>query len=350
MNRPVEIGFLSTYVPRELIAAAGFRPRLLRGLESRETDGSLAANLCPYVRRCASFLNGDEGSKLAAIVLTDSCYPMLRLRDLFREKGTLPVEMLLRVPRKHTPEAVNFFRQELDKLAKQLTSLSGAYSGEERLWPVVEQYRMTRDLQRRAADLMLSGSVRGLASGFTTIIDDEHRFTPTELQRRLETLLAGVDRSFLPASSPRLLVAGSSFLNTQLIEVLEKSGAVVSAIDSCAYGRLGTSVSVVVGDDLLSSLATAYLNQPPCLRMCHGQDSLTRTLKLTRRGSFDGALYVLPRNCTPHAYHLLPWRETLRKTGVPVLVLETEDGDWSRPGLLTRIEAFLESLGEISRA
>jgi benzoyl-CoA reductase/2-hydroxyglutaryl-CoA dehydratase subunit BcrC/BadD/HgdB len=60
-------------------------------------------------------------------------------------------------------------------------------------------------------------------------------------------------------------------------------------------------------------------------------------------------VYLLMKNCTPHAYAVPRWRARLERSGVPLLVLEVEDDNWSQPRLMTRLEAFLETLAARAR-
>ncbi|MBC7106041.1 MAG: 2-hydroxyacyl-CoA dehydratase, partial [Firmicutes bacterium] len=104
-----------SYVPAEVIGAAGFRPR--RWLPPPAgAHGGLPRSLCSYARACA-------GTSGAAAVFTTCCDGMRRCYDLRAARGD-PV-FLLDLPRTAHGGAVIYFAGELRRLAAWLADLGG---------------------------------------------------------------------------------------------------------------------------------------------------------------------------------------------------------------------------------
>lgn len=337
-----QVGVLCSYVPRELLAAAGFEVQVISGLGTAGPDAALPANLCSHVRRAAAFLAGPDAAALAGVVVADSCHPMLRLWDHLEAASAPVARWLVRVPRRDTPEATDFFRDELVRLGASLAAAAGM--GElpvGRIVAAIHERNLLRERCRLAAEGLLDGRIP--------------RLTPATLD-----LLAGdaaAAEEDPPAASaarrrrPRVLLVGSYFVTADLVELVHRSGGEVCAIESCEHYRLPTPpVTLASGADPYRALAAAYLAQPSCPRMEGGGERAEAAGRLADAGRIDGAVYLLMKNCTTHAYAVPRWRTRLESAGVPVLVLEVEDADWSQPRLVTRLEAFLESLsGRVPR-
>lgn len=341
-----EIGVFCSYVPLEIIESAGFRPRMITGLEAGEPDTFIPVNVCSYIRRCASFLNSPGADNLAGIVLTDSCYPMMRLYDFVRRRTATANTWLLRVPRLLSAESYSFFRKELDALAENLLAASGM-AGSDRLKQAIGIYNRSRRLNARLTSLMMEGRP-GLAGRLSSIHSAAYHIPREDFNGELEACLAEYmgEKDAKPGGRPRILIAGSFFIHTDLIELLEEMGALVVALDSCSHDRLGTSTIPGGDKDPMDSLAAGYLEKPACPRMRSSREHIHRMRLLARKGLFDGVIYILMKFCTPHAYNVPVWKKTLEEAGVPMMLLETEDGRWDSPRVVTRLEAYMESLRE----
>jgi benzoyl-CoA reductase/2-hydroxyglutaryl-CoA dehydratase subunit BcrC/BadD/HgdB len=342
------MGIFCSYVPLELIEAVGFRPQFITGLEAERSDPSLPANLCSYVRRCATFLSGQTArQELSGLIVADSCFPMLRLWDRIQERADFPFQYLLKVPRLNSPAAIDFFRRELGQLAEDLSMINGIAFDEERLISAIELYNHFRVLNQRLLKIMMVGGRPELAARFTGIHASVSSESRKKLNLKLENLLVEIMDSELDASKaprPRLLVAGSHFLDHKLMTTLVDLGAEVVGIDSCLYDRIETDLIKVDKNDPLAGLAAGYLNKTPCPRMKANRDHLCQIGLQIDKGDYDGIIFLQMKACALHSYNLPVWRKMMHGTGVPLLILEIEDGEWSSPRTVTRLEAFLESL------
>ncbi len=142
---------------------------------------------------------------------------------------------------------------------------------------------------------------------------------------------------------PRLLVAGSLFVNRGLVALLEGSGARIVAEDNCADMRddiapVGERDGV---DGMLRDLASAYLSKPPCPRMRDVPRRLDHLSRLAARYQVDGIICSYFKFCDL----FLAEFPALKALGKPLLLVE-EEGDMTLSGQArTRVEAFLETLG-----
>lgn len=345
---PAAIGVFCSYVPLELIEAAGFRPQLITGLEAERSDPYLTGNLCAYVRRCATFLDSQEARReLRGLIVTDSCSPMLRLWDKIQARPNFPFQYLLRVPRLKSPTAIDFFSRELEQLTEKLALVNGTVFAKDRLFGAIELYNHFRTLNQRLLKLMMVGGRPQLAARFTALHASASSQGRGELNLRLENLLVemeGPEPDAREAQRPRLLVAGSHFLDHKLMTTLADLGGEVVGLDSCLYDRIGADLIKGGQNGLLPGLAAGYLHKAPCPRMRANREHLCQMEAQIDNGEYDGVIFLQMKACTLHSYNLPVWRKIMHGAEVPLLILEIEDGEWTSPRTMTRLEAFLESL------
>lgn len=341
------VGTFCPYVPVEIIEAAGLRSRLLSGLESEQPDSDLPANLCPYIRRCSSYLKSDRAKdELAGIIVTDSCAPMLRLWDFLDTKEQLfPLQTFLRIPRLNNQAAVDLFIHELNNLTSVLASITGSPISQEKLLETIAKCNRTRSLQQGLYEQILTGLFPHLPLSLTILMGKLPEMGRDQLNDNLVELLADVGNTDITTrpAGPRLLVTGSHFIDHGLLKILTGYGAVVVALDSCTHQRMNTQVIKTTDVDPITALAAGYLNRPPCPRMRSGREQIARMEDMANKGQFDGIIYILMKSCTLHTYTVPLWRQGTNQTNTPMLVLEVENAEWSNSRTVTRLEAFLES-------
>ncbi|MBW2124356.1 MAG: 2-hydroxyacyl-CoA dehydratase [Deltaproteobacteria bacterium] len=76
------VGWTCTYIPIEIVEAAGLTPaRILPEPSSEKADAYLDPNFCPYVRACLGKAMDGEYKGLSGIIVANTCDGMRRLYD-----------------------------------------------------------------------------------------------------------------------------------------------------------------------------------------------------------------------------------------------------------------------------
>ena len=117
-------GWLCTYVPEELIHAAGILPIRITGY-SQETeldDGNayLYINNCSFSRSCLQLGLRCEYDFLDGVVGGSTCDGARRLFDLWRHYIGTPFHQVLTVPRKYTEKAHALYYHEVAQFKQHL--------------------------------------------------------------------------------------------------------------------------------------------------------------------------------------------------------------------------------------
>ena len=143
------IGWVCTYVPEEMIHAAGILPFRVVGGEHVETplaDGYLYTNLCSFSRNCLEEGLSGQLDFLHGYVSCNSCDHIRRLFDNWMQFMKTPYTRALGVPCKVTPATLKYFVQDLTLFRRDLEEITGEKVSDEALWEAIRVYNRTRTL------------------------------------------------------------------------------------------------------------------------------------------------------------------------------------------------------------
>jgi benzoyl-CoA reductase subunit C len=122
-------GWLCSYVPEELIYAAGALPVRITGSQSETecTDGTayLSNVSCSFSRSCFQMALGGEYNHLDGIIGGSTCDGARRLFDAWRRYIKTPFCQIISIPRKYTTTTLELYYSELLALKTQLEKYLG---------------------------------------------------------------------------------------------------------------------------------------------------------------------------------------------------------------------------------
>lgn len=215
------------------------------------------------------------------VLLVNCCDSIKRLYDILKQKVNFV--FLLDLPRKTDEQACRLFAKEIARLIKAYE----AYKGK--------------------------------------------KFSPANLKNIL------VDRQkeqSKPTDGEYLGVLGARFKEEILNEIKEKSR--LNVLNFTCTGD--TRLKKVIGDgqDLILDYARSLLNSQPCMRMAE------RNLDFLKGVDLRGIIYNTVKFCN---FYTFEYSSLKKKLNLPILKLETDYTDAGSGQLVTRIDAFLETLG-----
>lgn len=344
-------GYLCTYVPEEIIYAAGMLPYRVRPVGCTETmaaDVYLHRINCSYIRSCLEFGLEGKFEFLDGVVFENGCDHSRRLYDLWREKVNHEHQFiyLLQVPHKVTVESIAFFREDLYKLKNEVERHFMVEITESRLRNAIEVYNETRSLLKRLYDLRrrekppISGAecLNAVVAATATPKDWCNQL----IARLLDEL---EQREGISDYRARLMMVGSLYDDPSYTKIIEDLGGLV-VTDALCFGSRCFWNPVEIGDDLLFSLARSYLEHPPCPRMVNTpSERLAYVSDMVEKFEVDGIIFETIRYCDIWGGELFHLVNKLKELGIPVLTLEREYCLDAVEQLKTRVGAFLETIG-----
>ncbi len=344
-----KIGWVCTHTPEEVLHAAGFHPffTLEKTPSTKLADTYLHHNLCPYVRSCLDFGLKTEDSSLKGMVIMNSCDAMRGLYHSWLNyvPGT-PFIHFMNVPKDTDPLALDYFRQEVQRLRTELEKFTGRKIQDSALWGAIDLYNESRDLMKELSELRRGpeNSIKGTT--VFKVIQASQRMPKESFNKKLRGFIQNIKRKEekkTHSREPKIMIVGSLLPSAQLIEIVEEAGAVVVCDDLCSGSRYFEG-NVEKGDDPIKALSFRYLLKVPCARMKNTELRLERGKELLENFHVDGIIYQTVKFCDNHLYDFPVYREHFQDRGVPVLQIEEDIIGGNTGQIKTRVEAFIEML------
>lgn len=321
--------YTSPYVPREWIEAHGFHPVRTQVGRGKGKGAAVCAmeGMCPYAESVVESLRG--GGRAAAVVLTTTCDQMRRAAEVVQRDSCIPV-FLMDVPcTRRLPACRRRYRMEMDRLGRFLIDLGGRAPGAARLASVVRRRQRFLASLRDSRDDMSARQYQAAVMGL-------HRTGRVPSARRK----AIRRRRGVPLA---LLGGPVGPQDYWFLDAVEAFGGRV-ALDGTETGERTLPARIdphLLARDPSEALACAYFDN---IRDVFQRPNSGFYEWLKRETSNRGIRGVVVRT---HVWCDL-WRaevDRIRETlALPLLHIDVDRGASSRAGVVSRTQAFLETL------
>ena len=343
-------GWLCTYVPEEIMHAAGILPVRITGYSQKTEldDGNayLYVNNCSFSRSCLQLGLRGEYEFLDGVVGGSTCDGARRLFDLWRNYIGTPFHHVLTVPRKFTEKAHALYLYEVEQFTRHLEEYLGYKISDEALQDSIKLYNESRSLLRRLYDLRKMDRPPITGTETMEVLNASFRMPKETFNEWLESLLDEIVASGNRHSGrARLMLVGSVLTNPEFINCIEEQGGLVVTDELCTSTRYWGDPIVLEGaKSPLEAIARRYLNNFPCARMFPSDERFKRIIDYALDFRVEGVVSEIIRYCVPYAHDLPLLTKRLQEHGIPVLALDVEYGTSGSGQVQTRVQAFLEMI------
>lgn len=279
------LGYICKYTPVEAFVSMGVEMKRVEPdvTNFNQADMKMHPNICSFAKGVLEEMMQED---YEGIILTTCCDSIRRLYDVLKEEFPEKFIYILDIPR--------------------ITKEAGAVLYEKRIRAMMQAYEAYSGRQ---------------------FWEDRFR----------EILKTAQERERLSFKKKRLNIGIlGARANKNIKEILEERGAGVAFDLTCT----GLDRKIIYQEsELYLAYTRGLLAQFPCMRMeqASNRDELIRRYS----DSADGIIYHTVQFCDNYAYEYAWLKEWLQR---PMLLLETDYTKQSFGQMLTRIEAFLESL------
>ncbi|RJQ05585.1 MAG: 2-hydroxyacyl-CoA dehydratase [Bacillota bacterium] len=363
------VGYVCSYVPEEIILAAGLHPVRLgaRPGPTGPADSRLQSFSCSFARALLDGLLSGRWNGLEGFVFAYTCDSLRAAFESWRisaPPGRL-VHFLNLPARIEGPGVLDYAASEMRRLSEALGGVDGAHppTPDDLAWAIGLIGAVRQNLEglarvRRARPDLLPGSTYMAMARGAAVLDRREAATLTAAVADELTAAMGatVSPSRTPSGAPprpgggrpRVLVLGGYLETEEPLRLIEESGADIVSDDLCLGGR---RLEFGAGDDSdpYRRLAAMYLGRTPCPTKHPPDRRFEEIRSRATTDGVDGAIFLLQKFCDPHAFDYPALRDTLAEAGVPSLVIEVELGAVSTGQARTRLEAFIETLRQTAR-
>jgi benzoyl-CoA reductase subunit C len=341
------LGYFCTYVPEEILYAAGVLPvRILGSHEPQNVaEPHIFAMFCPFCRDClAQGLQGRYGY-LDGIMIAQSC---LHVRQAYTSWDLhIPTEFSYYLPMPHhvqSKHAVAFLRGEYERFIPKVEKWTGKKISDTDLKRGIEIMNLSRILMKSVYETRKKPNVPLTGLEAMQMVVSSQMTEKTEHARVTEGVLEELaKRSRGKEKATRLMLLGSEDDDVEFVKMVESLDAVIVQDDHCTGTRYFWD-TVEANGDPLTSIAQRYVNRLPCpTKDWPNRRRIDRILQFAKDWKVAGAIIIQQKFCDPHEIDIPAIRKALENAGVKVLFLEF---DVTVPigQFKIRVEAFLEML------
>jgi len=343
------IGLLCSYVPEEIIYAAGMLPWYVMGTDQAETSRALKYRMevsSIYCNRVLeSFLAG-ELDFLDGVISTDREQDLVRLWDLLDHLKKTPFTYIMHVPTREKALGYQRMAKEITELKTAIETFSGNKITEGSLKQAITVCNETRVLlttlykmRKRKVPPVSGAEAMAIVAAATIMPKDKFN---SELALLLPYLKKR--KTSLSNVSPRILLSSDTLYNQAYVQLVEQSGCLVAMDDLDPGSRYFWGTVKTDSADPISALAKRYLKRPAHPFMFDWDKQIKQVIDWVKQYHIDGVLEMPELYSLPRQFRVPIFHEQLTKAGIPNLSIQRFHNMSDASQLKTRIEAFVEML------
>jgi benzoyl-CoA reductase/2-hydroxyglutaryl-CoA dehydratase subunit BcrC/BadD/HgdB len=349
------VGTFCSYVPAELILAAGLIPVGLCASSDEtiaEAEKALPRNLCPLIKSSYGFAASGKCPYTYfsdLIVGETTCDGKTKMYELL---GRLKDVYVMDLPRtQHKEASKQSWLGELRDFGKKLEKKFGLTISDGALRQAIRERNAERALLKELYELsaLHPPPVSGLRQ-LQILYGSQFKFVYEEKIRELRETIQAIKAEYAGGKRPvaerakRILITGCPMggATEKLVRVIEESGAVVVVYENCTGAKQFDRQVAETGDPY-EALAEYYL-AIGCSVMTPNPNRFELLGRLCSQFAVDGVVEMVLQSCHTYAVETQTVRDFLKDRGIPFLSVETDYSGGDTEQLKNRAAAFIEML------
>ncbi len=349
------IGYYCTYIPEELIHAAGILPYRVRatGHDTTELGDILMVRFtCSFVRASLDLALRGGFDFFDGFLICNSCDHSRRMYELFdmkvfnREGFNKKVpRFYISVPHIISEEGFGWFKQEVEELKEELENAYGVKITDSNLKNSISVYNENRKLLREIHKIRILDNPK-LTGADALQISVANTSVPKEVaNQELKKILTKLKASEgIKNHKKRIMVVGSLIDDLNFINLIENTGGLVVS-DFLCFGTRNFVDDVETNGNPLEKITKRTYFRMSCPRMMDDHENRLKFLKKEiDSAKIDGVILQRINNCDLHGCDNMLFEHDLKDLEIPAMNIDREYVQADLNRLQTRIEAFLEMI------
>jgi benzoyl-CoA reductase subunit C len=342
------LGYFCSYIPDEIIAAAGLLPVRMRAVGCTDTpmgDAYMSSTTCSFTRCVLELASKKEYGFLDGLVAYNSCDQVRRLYDNLRFKTPFPYHYFLSVPSTSTDVTFDWYKHELLKFKTDLEAKFGTEITDENLQSAIKTYNEARSLIGQLYELRKRETPPITGVETMNVMLAAVNMPRQAFNDHLSSFLKEAqEREGSSDFKARIMVAGTLLDDPKYIKIIEDLGGLV-VTDSLCFGAKTFLGPVDEESPPLDALAARYFSKVACPRMAGSYPGrLDFLLKQIEEFQVDGVIIQRMKFCPMGWGESFMFAKDLKQRGIPYLELEKEYVLSGIGAMKTRVQAFLETI------
>ncbi|MGV9197252.1 MAG: 2-hydroxyacyl-CoA dehydratase subunit D [Promethearchaeia archaeon] len=350
------LGYYCTYIPEELIHAAGILPYRIRATGHTTDDLAdiyMVRFTCGYVRLSLDMALRGGYDFLDGLFVSNSCDHSRRMYEIFDltvfERETFknkPPRFYTAVPHVITKEGLDWYKREVKDFQIDLVDKYNLPDiTKKNLAESIEIYNKNRELLRKIHNHRKGKNPKLTGKEFLKISMANSSVPKRVANKELQRILNKLEESpTLENKNKRIMLVGSVIDNVDFITLVENTGASIVS-DMLCFGTRNIVDDVKTSGDLLDNIAERTYKRLSCPRFMDDHPKrFEYIMKEIKEANIQGVILQRINNCDLHGCENMLCEHDLKDLGIPVFNMDREaiQSDYTR--LRTRIEAFLEMI------
>lgn len=335
---------LPIHYPRELLRAFNILPVEVWGppkIDRVAGSAHLQEYICSIAHSALSFLQSKNTEIIDLIITPHAC-------DSLQDLGSLLIDFIkpdkpvfpIYIPRGRRTLDIDFFAKELEMLYKKLSDFTGILPADSDLMTSItreeEADTKLREFYKKRYSLNLTNRE------FYEVLRLREYMPAEDFINILDNITEKVELKSVVSGIP-LLMSGLVPEPMEIFDIISRMNAVVVADDFACVGRrlykTGNSNSP------FKRMAERIIFAPPdSTRGNPINERLDHLVKLSKAFNAKGIIFYIVKFCEPELFDLPQLRESLKLAGLPSINIEMDINAPLSHQVITRIEAFIESL------
>lgn len=345
-TKPI-MGWTNTYVPEEIIIAAGFLPYRIMGapISLSQSKSYLSGNISSHVQsmlECA--LKGDYNF-LCGVIIGASTDATKRLYDAWIRYAGTSFNHLFDIPKIFGENALIHYKESIKALVEDIESNFKVKITDQSLKTAIAVCNETRQLLLQLNNLRKESDPSISATQMLEVCKLAMTMDKAFFNKELKVLFRQL--GLVKAEEKyryRILLTGSFEDQDWLLNAVEEAGGSVVCEDTCTRLRYFYGL-VDEGSDQISAIAKRYMEYKiPSAGLVSFERRSETILKLVKEFQIDAVVYYMLKFDDPYLFEYPEMKDFLDKNGMPVLRIETEHNTSAIGQINTRLQAFMETL------
>ena len=357
-GRPV-IGTFCVYIPEEIVlAAGGICVGLCGGSQGSVPDAEkiLPRNICPMVKSAFGFKVGRICPYFQAVDFVYGETTCDAKKKTWEILDTMVPTYVMEIPQLKRQRDLDLWLAEVKDFKTKVEEVAGKTITEKDLSKAISVMNNKRKALQRLNSLRhhnptpISGK-DGLLIEQIAFYDEPVRFTEKvnalcdELEERIKNGVAVPTKNAI-----RVMVAGTPMAlpNWKIHNLVEGAGAVIVNEESCIGTRYFKDLideSATTMENMLVALTDRY-KEIDCSCFTPNDERISQVIKEFRDSQAQGIINYSLQFCHTYNIEEIRIRQACEREKIPYLFIESDYSAEDIGQLQTRIEAFLEQIGE----
>jgi len=352
------IGYYCTYIPEELLHAAGLLPYRIRATGNKDTelaDTYMVRFTCSFVRGTLDLALKGSFDFMDGFLICNSCDHSRRMFELFdlkvfnRKDFQKAIDRFyLSIPHVITSEGFEWYLQEVEELKEEIEKAYNCKISNDDLKQSINLYSENRALLMKLHELRIQDSPKIMGEEGLQISMANCSVPKEDANNELKRILKILEQKegLNIESKKRIMLVGSVVDNVDFIQLVENSGAFISS-DFICFGTRYFYDNPPYDDSLtpLENIVKHAYYRISCPRMMDDHENRLKFLEdEIKRAKIDGVILQRINNCDLHGCDNMLFTHDLKDLNIPVLNIDRESYQADTTRLQTRIEAFIEMI------